>query len=76
MRLKEGVYIIPSEEKEGIYTVFRRSAEGLLYGITYVDHKTKSVFNGSNLGKEFSAKAIQERCSLKVTSSEKSNKIY
>ena len=62
-------------EKEGINTVFRRSAEGLLYGITYVDHKTKSVFNGSSLGKEYSAKAIQKRCGLKVSGAEKSNTI-
>ncbi|MNX78671.1 hypothetical protein D3C86_1102760 [compost metagenome] len=34
----------------------------MLYGITYVDHTTKCVFNGSSLGKEYSAKAIQERC--------------
>jgi hypothetical protein len=63
-------------EKESINTVFRRSAEGLLYGITYVDHQTKSVFNGSSLGKEYSAKAIQERCGLKVTDSEKRNQIH
>ncbi|WP_426092849.1 relaxase/mobilization nuclease domain-containing protein [Flavobacterium sp. DSR3-2] len=62
-------------EKEGIHTVFRKSTEGLLYGITYVDHKTKSVFNGSSLGKEYSAKAIQERCALKVTGEEKSKKM-
>jgi hypothetical protein len=49
-------------EKEGINTVFRKNTEGLLYGITYVDHTTKCVFNGSTLGKEYSAKAIQERC--------------
>ncbi|MCV9926278.1 relaxase/mobilization nuclease domain-containing protein [Flavobacterium sp. LS1R49] len=49
-------------EKDGINTVFRKNAEGLLYGITYVDHTTKCVFNGSVLGKEYSAKAIQERC--------------
>jgi hypothetical protein len=49
-------------EKEGINTVFRKNAEGLLYGITYVDHTTKCVFNGSTLGKQYSAKAIQERC--------------
>ncbi|MEA9414311.1 relaxase/mobilization nuclease domain-containing protein [Flavobacterium sp. PL02] len=49
-------------EKEGINTVFRKNAEGLLYGITYVDHTTKCVFNGSALGKEYSAKAIQDRC--------------
>lgn len=51
-------------EKEGINTVFRENAEGLLYGITYVDHTTKCVFNGSTLGKEYSAKAMQERCLL------------
>ncbi|OXG03662.1 relaxase/mobilization nuclease-like protein [Flavobacterium araucananum] len=49
-------------EKEGINTVFRKNSEGLLYGITYVDHSTKCVFNGSRLGKQYSAKAIQKRC--------------
>lgn len=49
-------------EKEGIKTVFRKSCEGLIYGITYIDHTTKNVFNGSSLGKEYSAKAIIERC--------------
>jgi hypothetical protein len=49
-------------EKEGINAVFRKNPEGLLYGITYVDHTTKCVFNGSTLGKQYSAKAIQERC--------------
>ncbi|MNF46592.1 Relaxase/Mobilization nuclease domain protein [compost metagenome] len=49
-------------EKQGINIVLRTNTEGLLYGITYVDHTTKCVFNGSSLGKEYSAKAIQERC--------------
>lgn len=48
----------------GINMVFRQNTEGLLYGITYVDHQTQCVFNGSALGKLYSAKAIQERCSL------------
>jgi hypothetical protein len=51
-------------EKQGINIVSRINAEGLLYGITYVDHTTKCVFNGSSLGKEYSAKAIQERCAI------------
>jgi hypothetical protein len=51
-------------QKEGINTVFRKSEEEILYGITYVDHTTKCVFNGSTLGKQYSAKAIQERCGL------------
>ncbi|WP_428232731.1 relaxase/mobilization nuclease domain-containing protein [Flavobacterium sp.] len=63
-------------EREGIQTVFRRSSEGLLYGITYIDLITKNVFNGSSLGKEYSAKAIEERCGLKVAIEGKSNQIY
>ena len=51
-------------EKDGISTVLRKSNEGSLYGITYVDHATKCVFNGSVLGKSYSAKAIQQRCGV------------
>lgn len=51
-------------EKEGINLIYRKNTEGLIYGITYVDHTTKCVFNGSALGKQYSAKAIQERCGL------------
>lgn len=51
-------------KKDGISTVLRKSNEGLLYGITYVDHVTKCVFNGSLLGKIYSAKAIQQRCDV------------
>jgi hypothetical protein len=50
--------------KEGINIVFRKSAQGQLYGITYVDHTSKCVFNGSDLGKPYSAKLIEQRCRL------------
>jgi len=53
-------------ERESIHTILRKSSEGQLYGITYVDHKTRSVFNGSSLGKEFSAKGIQENCAMNI----------
>jgi hypothetical protein len=49
-------------KKEGINIVLRKNNEGILYGITYVDYSTKCVFNGSTLGKAYSAKVIQERC--------------
>ncbi len=49
--------------KQGIHTVLRQNPGGLIYGITYVDHRTRCVFNGSDLGKSYSAKAIQERLS-------------
>lgn len=58
-------------EKEGINTIFRKSEKGLLYGITYVDHTTKNVFNGSSLGKQYSAKAIENRCSSTFTNENK-----
>ncbi|MCF0049275.1 relaxase/mobilization nuclease domain-containing protein [Dyadobacter sp. LJ53] len=54
--------LIQALEKEGIKTVLRQNDTGLIYGITYVDFRTKSVFNGSDLGKQYSAKAIVERC--------------
>ena len=50
--------------KEGITMILRRSESGQLYGLTYVDHRTKCVFNGSTLGKEYSAKAISGRCEM------------
>lgn len=53
-------------EGESIHMILRKSSEGQIYGITYVDHKTRSVFNGSNLGKEFSAKGIQEICIVNI----------
>lgn len=54
--------LIKQLEKEGISTVLRENEQGRLYGITYIDHINKVVFNGSDLGKAYSAKAIQEKC--------------
>ena len=53
-------------EKEHITVVLRKGRENLIYGITYVDHKTKCVFNGSDLGKQYSAKAILEKCGQQI----------
>jgi hypothetical protein len=49
-------------EREGIQVILRSNMEGRLYGITFVDHRTKCVFNGSDLGKEYSAQGIVIRC--------------
>lgn len=48
-------------QKDGIHVVLRKNEEGILYGITYVDLKNKVVFNGSDLGKEYSTKGLMER---------------
>lgn len=54
--------LIDELKRQGIHTALRMAHTGLIYGITYIDHNTKCVFNGSELGKSYSAKAIQERC--------------
>ena len=41
-----------------------------------LDHTTKNVFKGSSLEKQYSAKAIEERCGLKFAGVEKRNQIY
>lgn len=41
--------------EQGIATVLRRNEQGRIYGITFIDHLSKSVWNGSQLSKELSA---------------------
>ena len=43
-----------------IETVYRINPEGRLYGITFIDHTNRTVFNGSCLGKAFSANVFNE----------------
>lgn len=51
--------------KEKIQTVLRQNNEGLVYGITFIDYRSKSVFNGSDLGKQYSIAGIQQRLNIK-----------
>ncbi|GAB6119993.1 conjugal transfer protein MobB [Dysgonomonas termitidis] len=39
----------------GIDAVLRENEEGRIYGVTFIDHHSKEVYNGSRFGKEFSA---------------------
>lgn len=43
-----------------IEVIYRINPEGRLYGITFIDHTTRTVFNGSHLGKAFSANVFNE----------------
>ncbi|OPC72637.1 relaxase [Elizabethkingia miricola] len=73
---------ITSNEKEfttyliehGINTVIRRNEQGRLYGITFIDHNTGHVFNGSHLGKQFSANVFQKLFADNKLSETPSNK--
>ena len=44
---------------KGIDCVFRYTDEGRLYGATFIDHRTHCVLNGSRMGKDFSANALE-----------------
>lgn len=52
---------ISALKKENITVVIREIEEGFIYGITFIDHHYKTVFNGSTLGKNYSAAGIKER---------------
>ena len=46
--------------KQSISVLFRTGDEGRIYGATFIDHEQKCVFNGSRLGKEFSANVFHD----------------
>jgi hypothetical protein len=47
-------------QKQGITAIFRTNDEGRIYGATFIDHQQNCVFNGSRLGKEFSANVFND----------------
>ena len=46
---------------QNVYLLPRQNGDGKVYGITFVDNRTKCVFNGSDIGKAYSAAALQSR---------------
>ncbi|RZJ87415.1 MAG: relaxase, partial [Chryseobacterium sp.] len=48
---------------DGITLVLRKNDQGRIYGTTFIDHKNKAVFNGSDLGKLYSANSIAAQTS-------------
>lgn len=51
-------------QKDRINLVIRSNDQGRIYGMTYISHERKAVFNGSELGKEYSAKRMLERLGM------------
>ena len=47
-------------KKNHIDAVFRKNEKGRIYGVTFIDHNRREVFNGSRMGKEFSANVFNE----------------
>lgn len=47
-------------KNRGIDLILRYTDEGRIYGATFVDHDSATALNGSKLGKEFSANALEQ----------------
>jgi hypothetical protein len=69
--------LIKDLETKGIHVIKRIAKTGMIYGLTYIDHNSKCVFNGRDVGTAYSAKAVldmieksgqqgQQRPALKV----------
>jgi hypothetical protein len=56
--------LIRELRRQDIQILFWDNKDGVIYGLTYIDHRNRSVFNGSDLGKAYSAKAILERSGI------------
>jgi hypothetical protein len=48
-------------QQQNINVLFRTNEKGYTYGLTLIDNRNKTVFNGSDLGKAYGAKGILER---------------
>ncbi|MGJ1484235.1 conjugal transfer protein MobB [Sphingobacterium multivorum] len=46
--------------EQGINVVVRRNDTGRIYGMTFIDHNSKAVWNGSRLAKELSANTFND----------------
>lgn len=57
--------LIKNLQAKGVDVVFRETDTGRIYGVTFIDHNTGCVLNGSRMGKELSANALEEWVSRK-----------
>lgn len=57
--------LITELRKNNIQTILRTNTQGRTYGITFIDDKHRVVFNGSDLGKTYTASALVDRLSNK-----------
>lgn len=52
--------LITNLKARGIDVVLRETDTGRIYGATFIDHNTGCVLNGSRMGKELSANALEQ----------------
>jgi hypothetical protein len=54
-------------KKAEVAVVIRQNSDGRIYGVSYIDHLNKTIFNGSDIGKIYSAAAIIDALKYKLT---------
>ena len=52
--------LVTDLKAKGIDVLFRQNDTGRIYGVTFIDHESHTVLNGSRLGKEFSANVFND----------------
>lgn len=69
-RIVQALFHCESEErlrnelrKHDIDLFIRRNPSGRITGVTFIDHRSRTVLNGSRIGKEYSANAFEQRLS-------------
>ncbi len=45
---------------QGVNTIVRRNDQGRIYGMTFIDHESRTVWNGSQLSKNLSANVFND----------------
>ncbi len=63
-------------KKKGIDVYFRENDSGRITGATFINHNTRTVLNGSRLGKEYSANAFNSLFRENQSGDKKSNQNY
>lgn len=56
--------------KKGITAMLYENAAGVIYGVTYIDHTSRTVFKGSALGKEYSASVVNRQYGVALSGKE------
>ncbi len=54
-------------KNRGVDTIFRETDTGRIYGTTFIDHNSGCVLNGSRMGKDISANALEEHFNTPIS---------
>ena len=65
--------VVAKLSAQNIDVLFRENDAGRIYGVTFIDHNNNSVFNGSHLGKAFSANNFNDMFNSKPNFQENNN---